>query len=604
MASPWPRRNFTQTHSQTNSHALSIHSLNSFVHLLLLLLLVHVSAFSEGGLPGESSGAPSRAAHDLEQALSSLISTSNSVLAPDRRLSSVQLAALGSYLISTLSQRTHPPPSKASSAPRSTRSTGSRDESLFARRVLASSQRRPTVLFLGCPAEPLKWEHLLNLLGAEPVFILPASSSALDLELCVSRGARLNSLHRNLFRETQYFAAPASLTRQTESLSTLPPHPFYTAAERSSSTPATAPPSLRPVAVIALPFTEFLPSATAPCPSDSSAPADTDSAPAACATTSEGTLSPAIAWLFRTLLSAAGRRESRSQGKDAAVPLFLPTDLVRRVQSAMSPHLVRVGLLPHPLTSEADLDYLLALAPASAHGSLASSSPLLLPDSHASWSSTTPDNVGIIAITPTYARPEQRAMLSTTAAQLRGAGLVLWIVVEDADAPIESNRRFLQSTGIPFIYLAQRKNPGSHHRGVAQRNRALDEIEKRRLRGVVIFLDDDNTVDQHHFAWIHSTTHVNLCTVGLIPYQADVACADIVLPDEHGYLAAVWSSWNNARPFPIDMLGIALHTDVLTRSRARFSEASAGGMLESDLLVAVVRGAHLTHEHVRACSAS
>jgi Glycosyltransferase family 43 len=342
------------------------------------------------------------------------------------------------------------------------------------------------------------------------------------------------------------------------------------------------------------------------------------------------TTASAVRWLWR-LLHARALSESASPGtaqRLSPVPLFVPAHWRLGAERASAEEVdggihdlgvVHVGVIPHPHAVSGDLNHFyLVRSPTSSATPAAASSGVSAVASHPqslvipaiSTGTSVPPSLTadhrhgerIIAITPTYDRAEQRACLIAVAAQLRGAGNALWIVVEDGPAPLLGTQRFLESTGLPHIYLSQRSHK-SVHRGVQQRNRALQEVRTGGLRGVVIFLDDDNTVDQRYFAWARGTTHLSLCTVGLIPYQPEVACADIVQPDESGRLAAVWSSWNVERAFPLDMLGIAVHTDLIQSVRASFSEKSFSGMLETDFLTAVVSTARVDRSQILACPA-
>ncbi|XP_065520847.1 galactosylgalactosylxylosylprotein 3-beta-glucuronosyltransferase 3 isoform X1 [Lathamus discolor] len=112
----------------------------------------------------------------------------------------------------------------------------------------------------------------------------------------------------------------------------------------------------------------------------------------------------------------------------------------------------------------------------------------------------------IYVVTPTYARPVQKAELVRLSQTLLHVRALHWVVVEDAAAPTALVARLLAGSGVPFTHLhaetppESRRRPGDppwlHPRGAEQRNRALRWLRDTRApgdRGVVYFADDDNT---------------------------------------------------------------------------------------------------------------
>ena len=109
----------------------------------------------------------------------------------------------------------------------------------------------------------------------------------------------------------------------------------------------------------------------------------------------------------------------------------------------------------------------------------------------------------IYIVTPTYARPQQKAELT----RLKNAFLLVpsvhWIVVEDAPSKTPLVTRFLAHSGLASTHLAVETPPEkklnsddphwSKPRGVYQRNAALKWMrqEKDGEPGVVYFADDD-----------------------------------------------------------------------------------------------------------------
>lgn len=85
----------------------------------------------------------------------------------------------------------------------------------------------------------------------------------------------------------------------------------------------------------------------------------------------------------------------------------------------------------------------------------------------------------IYFITPTYDRLNQRVDMLRLANTLHSIENLLWLVVEDANAPSQYLREYLESTGIPFVHLAVRYSHNNRgHRGVVQRNMALNYLEE------------------------------------------------------------------------------------------------------------------------------
>lgn len=84
---------------------------------------------------------------------------------------------------------------------------------------------------------------------------------------------------------------------------------------------------------------------------------------------------------------------------------------------------------------------------------------------------------------------------------------VHWVVIEDADEKSEMVVNLLADSGLvythlnaktpPFEQLRDRDPRWKKHRGVEQRNAGLSwlrkTLEKGSLKGVVYFMDDDNT---------------------------------------------------------------------------------------------------------------
>ena len=115
----------------------------------------------------------------------------------------------------------------------------------------------------------------------------------------------------------------------------------------------------------------------------------------------------------------------------------------------------------------------------------------------------------IYGITPTYARPTQKADLTRLCQTLRHVLNFHWIVVQDSEFKTDLVTRFLQRCGVNYTHLAVRTSPNLRQngstprwrtaRGMKQRNAALQWIrnyfDSNKTKAVVYFVDDDNTYD-------------------------------------------------------------------------------------------------------------
>ena len=123
------------------------------------------------------------------------------------------------------------------------------------------------------------------------------------------------------------------------------------------------------------------------------------------------------------------------------------------------------------------------------------------------WSS----EVTIFVITPTYARPVQKAELTRLSQTFLHVVNLHWIIVEDSDHKTELVTEFLSTCGIKNTHLNVMTPP--HYkledtdpnwlkpRGVLQRNAAIKWLYSlpSQTKGVVYFGDDDNTYDLRLF---------------------------------------------------------------------------------------------------------
>lgn len=123
---------------------------------------------------------------------------------------------------------------------------------------------------------------------------------------------------------------------------------------------------------------------------------------------------------------------------------------------------------------------------------------------------TTADIPTIYAITPTYARPVQKAELIRLANTFLHVPNFHWILVEDSSVKTQLVKNFLATCGLKYTHLNVATPPEwklkstdpnwLKPRGVLQRNAGISWLrensrnnEKIENRGVIYFADDDNT---------------------------------------------------------------------------------------------------------------
>ena len=135
----------------------------------------------------------------------------------------------------------------------------------------------------------------------------------------------------------------------------------------------------------------------------------------------------------------------------------------------------------------------------------------------------------VFAITPTYARPVQKAELTRLANVFLMVPNLHWILVEDSDSKTRLVTEFLENSGIKYTHLnvatpeKMKLKPKDPHwskpRGVYQRNLALSWLRENFQvgePGVVYFADDDNSYTTQLFDEITRTQKVSVFPVGLV----------------------------------------------------------------------------------------
>lgn len=123
-------------------------------------------------------------------------------------------------------------------------------------------------------------------------------------------------------------------------------------------------------------------------------------------------------------------------------------------------------------------------------------------------------------------------------------------------------------------------------RGVEQRNTALKWIRRRiKLepgRSLIYFMDDDNTYSEELF---EEMSKIKPGKVGVWPVGL-VGALNVEKPIvEGGKVVGFNSMWHPERPFPIDMAGFAISSDLLENNPdACFSFEVERGYQESEIL--------------------
>ncbi|XP_069462322.1 galactosylgalactosylxylosylprotein 3-beta-glucuronosyltransferase 2 [Ambystoma mexicanum] len=213
----------------------------------------------------------------------------------------------------------------------------------------------------------------------------------------------------------------------------------------------------------------------------------------------------------------------------------------------------------------------------------------------------------IYAITPTYARPAQKAELTRLGNTLRLVPALHWVLVEDAPRRTELVSRFLAGAGLPCTHLhvptPRRYKRAGLPRATEQRNAGLAWVRQQHqprrhqpwgtagapklpptqqsVVGVVYFADDDNTYSVELFQEMRTTRKVSVWPVGLVGgrrYERPLV--------DNGKVVGWYTGWRADRPFAIDMAGFAVNLQViLSNPKAVFKRrGSQPGMQESDFL--------------------
>ncbi|KAI5646196.1 glycosyltransferase family 43 domain-containing protein [Phthorimaea operculella] len=193
----------------------------------------------------------------------------------------------------------------------------------------------------------------------------------------------------------------------------------------------------------------------------------------------------------------------------------------------------------------------------------------------------------IYGITPTYKRLAQKADLTRLSQTLMHVKNFHWIVIEDSEEKTPLVTNFLKESTLKYTHLNVKTHKAKHSTasGVEQRNLALEWLKNHLAtiedkRGVVYFMDDDNTYSLKVFDEMRKINKVGTWPVGLVGGMR--VEMPIVTDGKVTGFSAVWKPF---RPFPIDMAGFAINaTMFLERPTAKFSRKVQSGFQESEIL--------------------
>lgn len=194
----------------------------------------------------------------------------------------------------------------------------------------------------------------------------------------------------------------------------------------------------------------------------------------------------------------------------------------------------------------------------------------------------------IYGVTPTYARLAQKADLTRLSQTLMLVKNFHWIVIEDSETKTPLVANLLKESTLKYTHLNVKTHKGkvSMASGVEQRNVALNWLREHLKsvedkRGVVYFMDDDNTYSLKVFEEMRKINKVGVWPVGIVGGMR--VEMPLVTNNKVTGFNAVWKPF---RPFPIDMAGFAINSTLfLKHADAKFSRKVQSGYQESEILM-------------------
>ncbi|XP_048254140.1 galactosylgalactosylxylosylprotein 3-beta-glucuronosyltransferase 1-like [Haliotis rufescens] len=199
----------------------------------------------------------------------------------------------------------------------------------------------------------------------------------------------------------------------------------------------------------------------------------------------------------------------------------------------------------------------------------------------------------IYAITPTYARSQQKAELTRLSQTFLHMSSFHWIVVEDSSEKSRLVAILLRNCGVSYTHLCVLTPSNSQlnisglvrkSKGVEQRNLGISWLRKNvdpeTQPGVVYFADDDNTYDLGIFAEMRRTRKVSVWPVAFVGgkrYEAPIV--------KNGKVTGWRVSFDPSRKFAIDMAGFAMNLRLFfEQPDLQFSHYARPGSQESYII--------------------
>ncbi|CAH4036775.1 unnamed protein product [Pieris brassicae] len=193
----------------------------------------------------------------------------------------------------------------------------------------------------------------------------------------------------------------------------------------------------------------------------------------------------------------------------------------------------------------------------------------------------------IYGITPTYARLAQKADLTRLSQTLMLVRNFHWVIIEDSETKTNLVENLLKESTLKYTHLNVKTQKSKHSTasGVEQRNAALSwlrdhlrQVEDK--KGVVYFMDDDNTYALKVFDEMRKIKKVGVWPVGIVGGMR----VEMPLVTD-GKVTGFNAVWKSFRPFPIDMAGFAINATLfLNHPEAKFSRKVQSGFQESEIL--------------------
>ncbi|GAA6010517.1 hypothetical protein JCM10207_001342 [Rhodosporidiobolus poonsookiae] len=227
----------------------------------------------------------------------------------------------------------------------------------------------------------------------------------------------------------------------------------------------------------------------------------------------------------------------------------------------------------------------------------------------------------ILVVTPTrddLTRYPSLLYMAHALAHSNSAKRITWIVLEDAPELDPSVAHLLKASALDHRYMTVRSTSKTAHRGIPQRNAALELIKAERMHGLVYFADDDNAyrpslwshlrdlpADSFTIFSVGNTGYMGFESAVLEPVSpsspppaASVGGADANLPSALSSSSlspansdlrriSQWTCDFCPRRWNVDMSGFAFHSSLLhapAGDALAFNDSARIGFLETEFL--------------------